>query len=54
MSDEDDAEFWAEHDPYDERFAKRIQVRWGCLLAVTVLVGLVFLMFKFGFFMHGD
>jgi hypothetical protein len=37
-----ESDFWREHDPYSDRFAKRIPL-WGCIAVVTVAVmGLYF------------
>jgi hypothetical protein len=50
--DQTDDEFWAENDPYGDRFSKAIPW-WGCLLLVAAVVGLLALIFKLGFVMHG-
>ena len=39
-----DSEFWQEHDPFGDRFAKRIP-QWGCMASVFFLV--IVLLFVF-------
>jgi hypothetical protein len=43
-SEQTDEEFWAENDPYGDRFAKRLPW-WGCLIAATAAVLTGYLLF---------
>lgn len=40
-----DREFWTEHDPFGERFGKRLPF-WGCMAAVGALAVLAYLLLR--------
>ena len=40
-----DRRFWAEHDPFGDRFGKAIPL-WGCMIALGALAGLAYLLLR--------
>lgn len=40
-----ESDFWQEHDPYSDRFARRIPM-WGCTAFVVVMVTVLYFVFR--------
>jgi hypothetical protein len=40
QDDQSDEEFWAEHDPYGDRFSKKLP-RWSCCLIILAVMAAV-------------
>jgi hypothetical protein len=44
--DQTDEEFWAEHDPYDDRLSKELP-RWSCFLILALLLAAILVAYWF-------